>query len=60
MITIPFLTTLHVVNEHEQQQNNIDISCDIKKCWCDNDHDKNKEDVASEIECLKKPCVEDT
>ena len=62
MITIPFSTLQHVISTHEKQQSYLDISHDIKKHPCDEMdlYDRNKEDVAGELEHLKKPHVEDT
>ena len=61
-ITIPFSTLQHVINAHEKQQSYLDINSDIKKHLCDEEdiYDWNQEDVAGQIEHLKRPCVEDT
>ena len=60
-ITIPFSMIRHVINTHEKQQSYQDISHDIKKCAHDEGdfYNKNKEDVAGEIECLKRPRIEE-
>jgi hypothetical protein len=60
-ITIPFSTLRRVIGAHEKQQSYLDISRDIKKRAHDEGlDDRNKEDVAGEIERLKKPQLEDT
>ena len=61
-ITIPFSTLRRVIDAHEKQQSYLDINSDIKKCLRDEEdiHDWNKEDVAGQIERLKRPRVEDT
>jgi hypothetical protein len=62
VITIPFSMLQHVISAHEKQQNYFEISCNIKKCPYDGGdlyEKKNREDVAGEIEYLKKPHVED-
>lgn len=61
-ITIPFSTLRRVISAHEKQQNYLEISRNIKKRPYDGGDSyekKNKEDVAGEIERLKKPRVED-
>jgi hypothetical protein len=61
-ITIPFSTIRRVISVHEKQQSYLDISRDIKKRPHDEGdfYDRNKEDVAGEIERLKRPRVENT
>jgi hypothetical protein len=61
-ITIPFSTIHRVIDAHEKQQSYLDISRVIKKRPHDEGdfYDKNKEDVAGEIERLKRPRIEDT
>ena len=61
-ITIPFSTIRRTISAHEKQQSYSDISRDIKKRLRDEGsfYDKNREDVAGEIERLKRPRVDDT
>ena len=61
-ITIPFSTIRCTISAHEKQQSYSDISRDIKKRLRDEGsfYDKNREDVAGEIERLKRPRVDDT
>ena len=61
-ITIPFSTLQRVIDAHEKQQSYLDINREIKKRLRDEEdiHEWNKEDVAGQIERLKRPRVEDT
>lgn len=61
-ITIPFSTLQRVIDAHEKQQSYLDINREIKKRLHDEEdiYDWNKEDVAGQIERLKRPRVEDT
>ena len=61
-ITIPFSTLQCVIDAHVNQQSYLDINSDIKKRLRDEEdiYGWNQEDVAGQIELLKRPCVEDT
>jgi hypothetical protein len=60
-LTISFVAFLKVIIAHEKQQDKMQMRRNIMKRPLDGSdpaNKKNKEDIATDIACLKRPCVE--